>query len=174
MATGRLVLPWLLVLVVLVAAGCPARSYSLPSDWPIAQLTLPSGAQMTRRAIAPHQTGLWSGDKSWLVYFDCSDDYEAVVGHVESCLGPLGYLEYWLVNPRIGSTQDQFHTYYSPDLLTEVSVSRGIGSEVSVGQGLQSDYTLSVTIRQTPPTPVQHANRKSSKGVESHLEPIQQ
>lgn len=173
MATGRLVLPWLLMIVVLVAVGCPSRSYSLPSDWPIAQLTLPNGAQMTRGVIAPHRTGLWSGDKSWLVFFDCDDDYEAVAGHVESCLGPLGYLEYWLVNPRIGSSQKLFRHYYSPDLLTEVSLSLGVGSQANVGQGLQSDYTLSITVRETPPTPVQHGNRRSSTGVESHLEPIQ-
>jgi hypothetical protein len=125
---------WKLLLAVLaMAVLCACRSdgrasHELPPDWPLPALTLDPAWQLRRPATAMHQLDpARYPEPQWLVVFDKDGDWPGVVGHVESCLKPLGYLrskEKGLNNP-LGLDLPETRTYYSPDYLTEVFLSNG-------------------------------------------------
>jgi hypothetical protein len=153
-------------------AGCAKGPYSLPADWPMPQLTLPPNSTIAVRPVAMHKLSPSWPDEDWLIYFDCPSTLQTVVDHVEQCLKPLNYSEFYLDNPRIGNTRDAMRQYYSPDRLTKVVVERGTKG-AGIPQKFASDYTLSITISTSPDPVLKHAGTTSSTGVKTVLEPIQ-
>lgn len=112
-----------------------------------------------------------NADESWSVDFDCSSgNLAAVADHVESCLKPLNYSEYWIDNPHFGSTRQTFRSYYSPDKLTEVTISPGKKQPGS--PPFAYDFNLSIKITTTPNGVLQFAGTTSENGAKVYLEPI--
>jgi len=122
-------------------------NYSLPESWPIPQLTLPEGSTVTVEPQILHEMDPSWPDQNWNVDFNNSANMDGVASHVESCLKPLGYLEMWGDNPRVGSTRDGMRIYFSPDKLTKISLHAGI----KVPEGMpKSDFSLRIKITKTP------------------------
>lgn len=160
------------VAVLLGAASCAQRPYALPADWPISQLTLPTGSTIVVKPISLNSLLRNSPDKNWQIYFDCPGTMQTVVDHMEQCLKPLSYSEFHIDNPRIGSTRDVMRQYYSPDQLTKVEISYGLKG-AGVTKKYASDFVLGVTVSAAPDPALKHAGTTSGSGVKTVLEPIQ-
>jgi len=173
---GRLVRVLLvLMLIVTATTACGPRNYSLPKSWPVKQLTLPVGSTVPFRPIAMHEMAANWTDKDWQVYFDCpTANTASVVSHIEACLAPLGYNEFWTVNPRIGSSRKYEHRYYSSDQLTSVTLTEGVkslGGQTSTPYA--TEFILMVKVTTRPDRILISAGKTADNGVEFHLEPIQ-
>jgi hypothetical protein len=155
------------LILLFLLAGCTTAGYQLPTNWPVKELTLPADAKLVRKVSV-----LQLEDKSWMAFIDSSSGYDKFIEHVESCLKPLSYNEFYMDNPRIGNTRKHMRQYYSPDGLTEVSISKGISS-VGSAASFASDISLTITISATPDQALKYAGTTSSSGVKTVLEPIQ-
>ena len=95
-----------LVLAMLVTT-CVQPSYSdsqpvtLPTDWPVPELSVIPGAVRSKMTSFFASGGdgntvagevLEDSDKLWIVSFNTSEGFTAVQEHTENCLRPLGYL----------------------------------------------------------------------------------
>lgn len=160
-----MVFNWRIVAVCLVCcAGCAAPvSRQLPSDWPIAQLTLDPAWKLKHEVGAMHRLDpIKYTNPQWLVVFDNRHDWPGVVAHVEQCLKPLGYLRlkaHGADNP-LGLDLPETRTYYSPDYLTEVLISNGTNFDAFASPDVE--FALRIVCYFTPPAPfaaAQNVNR---------------
>jgi len=153
--------------------SCGPKTYSLPKSWPVPQLTMPPGSTIIDppsefQKSNQFQLG-YPSNHFWEIHFNDSQDLAALAAHIESCLKPLSYSEYWEVWPIEGSSRQNSRTYYSPDGLTCVILVKGSSASPAV----DSDFLLLVTIFPSPPTRLDKVGGKLSGGEQFFLEPIQ-
>ncbi|MBN2083572.1 hypothetical protein JW859_15360 [bacterium] len=158
----------LLALALAVAlCGCPARTQSsLPADWPIAELTIPAGS--IEEIIVDHS----DGEKKWKLYLNDSMPWDRLAQHVESCLAPLGYSEFYTLTAQGDDKRDRIRTYLSADLLTSFSMM----NTVAMGRPAGSDkpeYGLMLKIGTQPYGDAALAGTTSAAGVQYFLEPLE-
>ena len=151
----------LLCLPVLVITGCPVEGTGNPNDvlpdsWPINQLSIPRDAEVLGEPAVLHEKDPAMTTREWLVAFNKDGDWPGVVQHVESCLKPLGYYRQKVTRGPVGFEGIEMNTYYSPDFLTEVVVSNGVGVP-GIIEVDDVEFALWVIVRQQPNELVQTA-----------------
>jgi hypothetical protein len=147
---------WLSVaMCLLCCVACQAQvSRQLPSDWPIAALTLDPAWELKHEVGAMHRIDPAKyKDPQWLVAFDNQHDWPGGIAHVEGCLKPLGYLRLKShgENNPLGLDLPETRTYYTPDFLTEVLISNGTYFDVLADPGVE--FALRIVRYSTPPEP---------------------
>ena len=165
-----IVLKLIAACMLFLLAGChQADSASLPSSWPIPELTLPPGAKLSGKVIDTNAIGVRNTDPTWTATIDYSQGWDELVKHVETCLKPLNYSEFWSVNPRIGDMRGIQRAYYSPDQLTEVSL---MNMSFQSGNTNSTKFIISITLCSAPNTMLKYAGTTSSRGVKHYLEQL--
>jgi len=78
--------------------SAPAKKHALPfpdgrpGSWPIAELSLPLGANIAEYDRPPVEGAPFgSVAKEWAMSFKYANTWDAAVQHLDSCLAPLGY-----------------------------------------------------------------------------------
>jgi len=118
----------------------------MPADWPLTQLTLPGDARLICDPYIKNYSSK-KVDGEWDVFFDSKSDWPALIEHVETCLRPLAFSEYYKEDSARGTdTRGVKRTYFSKDGITMVVLLDCRGARGSGVNGGDCDYTMKVMV----------------------------
>jgi len=156
----------LLSVLISGTAGCQQRTYELPPNWPIQQLTLPSGAKLTSPAEVDFNSAGGRIDRRIsIAQFTTAGPWTAAASHVEQCLGPLSYVEHVIVYPDGSTSQDQLRDYWSPDEKVEVELA-------PMAAGKTPAVVLRITEYSQPQPVLSSHGSVTSRGVRTEIRPL--
>lgn len=143
------------LLVCALVGSCQERedpeTAGLPNDWPVPQLTLASGWELSRSVVALHRLDPKAyPERQWLVVFRADGTLASNAAHIEEKLAPHEFLRMKMSDTPSGFTSKDLRTYFSPDFYVEVQLGRA--EAVKAAGSLRSgEYALLVTEHDSPP-----------------------
>jgi hypothetical protein len=158
------------VALILLACACQQPRQKFVGDWPVPTLTLPAGATELS-GKKPADSGGTLSSQTWTKAFRCDDDWETVRAHVEGCLKPLGYREFWAESPQIGDTRLTGRDYYSADGLTHVQL-MNLDKPERRADPAKATFMIMIKLLDAPDPLLAKAGQSLADGGSVHLEPL--
>jgi len=159
-----------LVVALLTLMSCnnsdsQQSNLTLPANWPIPQLTLPPGAELSSAPSVMLNLHLNDTPLDRNIYsaqFTTGGPWTAAASHVEKCLAPLSYVEHVIVYPDGSTSRDQLCDYWSPDEKTEVELT-------PMPAGKTPAVILRITEYSQPQPVLSSHDSVTSKGVRTEI-----